>query len=73
MVHDQRSRKRITVYRAEIPDSAEIWEVRYDAIADALHFACRDLRSGRRRPIEILEDGVRIYDADAIASACSQQ
>jgi hypothetical protein len=71
MAHDQRSRKRVTVYRAEVPNSDELWEVEYDAVADALHFACRDLRSGRRRPIEIIEDGVTIYDAEGIARVCN--
>lgn len=58
------------VYRAEVAQSDELWEVEYEAVADALHFACRDLREGRRRPIEISEDGVVVYDADALAAAC---
>ncbi|MEX2583059.1 MAG: hypothetical protein WD766_07285 [Gemmatimonadota bacterium] len=70
MAYDQRSHKRVTVYRAVIPDSDELWEVEYEAVADALHFACRDLRNGRRRPLEILEDGVLIHDAASIARAC---
>ena len=73
MAHDPRRRKRVTLYRAEIPHSADLWEVEYDSVADALHFACRDLREGRRRPIEILEDGVRMHDAESIASACAAQ
>ena len=60
------------VYRAEVPGTNELWEVEYDAVADALHFACRDLREGRRRPIEILEDGVQVYDAEAIATTCEE-
>jgi hypothetical protein len=73
MVYDPRSSKRVTVYRATVPHSDQLWEVEYDAIADALHFACRDLREGRRQPIEILEDGVQVYDAEGIARACGQQ
>lgn len=73
MVHDPRKTKRITVYRASIPHSDQVWEVEYDAIADALHFACRDLREGRRQPIEIVEDGVQVYNAEGIARACRQQ
>lgn len=73
MPSDRRSHERVTVYRAEVPGEEELWEVEYEAIADALHFACRDLREGRRRPIEILEDGVRIYDAASIAQACREQ
>ena len=67
---DRRSDKRVTTYRARISDSDEIWEVEYESIADALHFACRDLREGRRTPLSIAEDGVLIYDADAIARMC---
>ena len=73
MAYDPRRRKRITVYRAQVPHSAELWEVEYEAVADALHFACRDLREGRRRPIEIVEDGVVIHDADGIARLCAEQ
>jgi hypothetical protein len=62
----------VIVYRAEIPETGETWEVEYQAISDALHFACRDLREGRRRPIEILEDGVRVHDADSIARECRE-
>jgi hypothetical protein len=69
MVHDRRSQPRVTVYRAEQRDGA-VWEVEYEAIADALHFACRDLREGRRRPIEIVEDGVVMLDAAEIARQC---
>lgn len=70
MVQDRRHQPRVTVYRAEIPGSSEIWEAEYKALADALHFACRDLHEKRRRPIAILEDGVVRYDADAISRAC---
>lgn len=70
MTQDRRHQPRITVYRAEIPGSSEIWQVEYEAVADALHFACRDLREKRRRPIAILEDGVVRYDAEAISRAC---
>ena len=73
MNRDRRAKKRVIVYRAAIPDSSEIWEVEYEAVADALHFACRDLRENRRAPIEILEDGARIYDAEGIERACRDQ
>jgi hypothetical protein len=72
MATDRRSRKRVIVYRAEVPYSSEEWRVEYEAVADALHFACRDLREGRRRPIEITEDGVCVLDADSIARACEE-
>lgn len=72
MARDRRTEKRVTVYRAAIPQQDEIWEVEYEAVADALHFACRDLREGRRRPLEILEDGEVLYDAEGIASACQE-
>ena len=72
MESDRRSRPRVTVYRAELPDG-EIREVEYEAIADALHFACRDLREGRRTPIAIVEDGVIVYDRAAIANECRER
>lgn len=70
MAHDRRAHKRVVTYRATVKESGELHEVQYDAISDALHFACRDLRGKRRQPIEILEDGVRIFDADAIREEC---
>jgi hypothetical protein len=73
MPMDRRKHSRVTVYRAEVPGSAEVWEVEYEAVADALHFACRDLREGRRRPLEIVEDGVRVHDGDSIARACQEE
>lgn len=73
MNRDRRSQARVIVYRAQIPESNALHEVEYSAIADALHFACRDLREGRRTPLEILEDGVQIYDAVGIASACKER
>ena len=72
MPRDRRSPPRVTVYRAEERDG-EIWEVEYEAIADALHFACRDLREGRRRPIEIVEDGVVMLDAAEISRQCERR
>lgn len=72
MDQDRRSQKRVTVYRSQLPDSSEIRTVEYESIADALHFACRDLREGRRRPLEIVEDGVVIYDAARLAHACNE-
>jgi hypothetical protein len=73
MPGDRRSEKRITVYRADVPDSDELWEVEYEAVAEAIHFACRDLREGRRIPREIIDDGVLLYDADAIAELCRER
>ena len=75
MQSDRRSAKRVVVYRAELPHTSpvEYWQVEYDAISDALHFACRDLREGRRRPVEIREDGKLVYDADGLAAACRQR
>lgn len=72
MARDRRAEKRVTVYRAVVSSSDEIREVEYEAIADALHFACRDLREGRRRPLAILENGEVVYDADGIAAACRE-
>ena len=72
MPHDRRSQPRVTVYRAELRDGS-IWEVEYTAVADALHFACRDLREGRRSPLEILEDGVVVLDGAAIARECGDR
>lgn len=72
MPSDRRSEKRVTVYRAAVPQEDELWEVEYEAVADALHFACRDLREGRRQPLEILEDGEVLYDAAGIAAACKE-
>jgi hypothetical protein len=72
MPRERRQEKRITVYRAEVPGSAELWEVEYEAVADALHFACRDLREGRRRPLEIVEGGEVVYDAESLPGACRE-
>lgn len=73
MPTDRRSQKRVIVYRAATPGSDELWEVEYEAVAEALHFACRDLRDGRRNPLEILEDGVQVHDPESIASACREE
>lgn len=75
MSPDRRRETRVTIYRAQIEGTSppEVWEVEYEAVADALHFACRDLREGRRRPIEILEDGDVVYDATAIERACQEK
>ena len=67
---DRRTTERVTVYRAQTGDSGEVWEVEYESVSDALHFACRDLREGRRTPLSITEDGVLIYDAEAIERLC---
>ena len=71
-MRDRRADKRVTIYRARISDSDEIREVEYESVSDALHFACRDLREGRRTPLSISEDGVLIYDAEAISSLCRE-
>lgn len=75
MPPDRRSSKRVTLYRAELPHTSpvEYWEVEYEALAEALHFACRDLREGRRKPVQILEDGVVLYDEEAIVAACRER
>lgn len=75
MQADRRTRKRVVVYRAEIPHTSptEYWEVEYEAVSEALHFACRDLREGRRRPLEILEDGVAIHTAADIIRLCQER
>ena len=73
MPADRRSHDRVTVYRAEVVGSEELWEVEYQAVSEALHFACRDLHEGRRRPIEIVEDGVLVHDAAGIAQICRQR
>ncbi|HUE96356.1 MAG TPA: hypothetical protein VMN39_06830 [Longimicrobiaceae bacterium] len=73
MNRDRRHQTRVIVYRAKVDDAEEPYEAEYSAIADALHFACRDLRESRRVPIEILEDGVTIYDAAGIAAACAER
>ncbi|HEX2189714.1 MAG TPA: hypothetical protein VHG51_12485 [Longimicrobiaceae bacterium] len=71
MPRDRRERKRVVVYRAEIPGTrGGIHTAEYEAVADALHFACRDLREGRRIPLEIAEDGVVVHDAAGIAREC---
>lgn len=70
---DRRTTNRVTVYRARGRGADEVWEVEYEAVADALHFACRDLREGRRAPLSIVEDGVLIYDREAIERACHEE
>ena len=70
---DRRVTKRLTIYRAHITGSQEVWEAEYEAIADALHFACRDLREGRRTPLCIMENGEMIYEREAIARLCEEQ
>ena len=72
MSSDRRQNPRVTVYRAKDLESGEPWEVEYHSIAEALHFACRDLREGRRSPIEIAEDGAVVYDAEGLVDACAE-
>lgn len=72
MSTDRRSRERVSVYRAEQPDGS-IREVEYQSVADALHFACRDLRERRRAPLSIMEDGVVVHDAASIERACAER
>lgn len=71
MSQDRRSQKRVIVYRAEVPHVSERYEVVYESLADALHFACRDLATERRRPLALIEDGIVILDADQIAQECA--
>lgn len=73
MTRDRRARKRVVLYRAEVPDEPEPHEVAYESVADALHFACRDLRTGRRRPLAIVEDGIVVLDAQAISGQCASR
>lgn len=75
MQADRRTTKRVVVYRAELPHTSptEYWQVEYEAVSEALHFACRDLREGRRRPIEIVEDGVVLHDADDLVRICRER
>lgn len=68
---DRRAQRRIVLYRAEVPEEAEPHEVAYESVADALHFACRDLRTGRRRPLAIVEDGIVVLDAEGIVAECA--
>lgn len=69
MPSDRRSTRRVTVYRAEDPDATGgIREVEYESVAEALHFALRDLREGRRTPLEIREDGTLVLDQEGIAA-----
>lgn len=70
---DRRTTKRVTVYRAHITGSQEVWQAEYDAISDALHFACRDLREGRRTPLSIMENGIMIHDREEIARMCQDE
>ncbi len=70
---DRRTSKRVTVYRARISRLDEVWEVDYESVADALHFACRDLKEGRRTPLSITEDGALIYDAETIKRVCAEE
>lgn len=70
---DRRKSQRVVVYRARVPEQDEVYEVEYESVADAVHFACRDLRARRREPIEILEDGAPVMDAGAIARHCEEE
>ncbi len=67
---DRRAQRRIVLYRAAVRDDPEPYEVAYESVADALHFACRDLRTDRRRPLAIVEDGIVVLDAEGIAAEC---
>jgi hypothetical protein len=59
----------MVLYRAEVPGEEE-YEAEYESLADALHFACRDLRAGRRVPLEIREDGAVVLTRDGIRERC---
>lgn len=72
MTRDRRHHKRIITYRSRVGDGDEVREVDYGSAAEAIHFACRDLQQERREPIEILEDGVQIYDRAAIEKECEK-
>lgn len=72
MPSDRRAQPRVVIYRAEVPGTSEVREVEYASVADALHFACRDLREGRRRPLAIVEDGGSL-DAEEIARRCRER
>lgn len=73
MQRDRRHEKRTVLYRARVPGSEETHEVEYDSVADALHFACRDLRAERRRPLQILEDGEEVLGAEQIERYCAEE
>jgi hypothetical protein len=70
MTRDRRAQKRVVLYRARVPDEEELYEVAYESVADALHFACRDLRTERRKPLAIVEDGIVVMDAARIEAEC---
>lgn len=70
MNRDRRTQKRVVLYRAQMPDEEELYEVAYESLADALHFACRDLRTGRRRPVAIVEDGIVVMDGARMEAEC---
>jgi hypothetical protein len=72
MPHDRRSQARVTVYGAELEEGS-VREVEYESVADALHFACRDLAEDRRAPIEIVEDGVVVFDRAALTLECRER
>jgi hypothetical protein len=63
----------VTVYRVRTRRSEAVSEVEYDSVADALHFACRDLQEGRRIPLSITEDGALVYDAETIKRVCAEK
>lgn len=73
MPGDRRKHRRAVTYRASVPGSPEDYEVEYDSVADALHFACRDLREERRQPLQIVEDGALVYDAADIQAECARR
>lgn len=73
MATDRRSHKRVVLYRAEVPGETERYEVEYESVSDALHFACRDLRAGRRNPLAIVEDGATVLDAAQIRERCEAE
>lgn len=70
---ERRRSKRVVLYRAEVPGEDEVYEVEYESVADAIHFACRDLRAERRRPLEILEDGEVVLDVREILRRCEEE
>ena len=71
---DRRIAARMTVYCAHVSGTQEIWQAEYEAVADALHLECRDLREGRRTPLSIMENGVCIRQRrfSGLSSGCLQ-
>ena len=50
---DRRIAERVTVCRAHLSGTQATGQAEYEDIADAIHFACRDLRKGRRTSLSL--------------------